>query len=160
MARKIRDQDNAELELILQSLLEEDIDITAREVARRHSALTSASTITRQPNRRQLVERYQMKQNDMRSWQARLRKRSRGQAAELVSAQEEKISELDQAVRVLVTGHVSLIAAVAQVGGMGKLAKFYERFREVRDQLSNLNAVPGHVGAPGAIPLRDRHEPR
>jgi hypothetical protein len=160
MARKVQDQGNKELELILQSLLDEDMDITAREVARRHSALSSASTITRQSTRRQLVEHYQMKQRDMRVWQERLRKRSKGQTAELVSTQEANISKLDQSVRVLVAGHISLIAAVAQVGGMGKLAKFYERFREIRDQLSDLNALPDSVDATGAIPIRDNSDSR
>lgn len=158
MAPKIQDKDNAELKLVLQSLLDEDIDITAREVARRHSTLKSASTITRQPNRRQLVESYQIQQNDMRSWQARLRKRSKGQTAELVSVREAKINELDQAVRVLITGHVSLIAAVAQVGGMGKLAKFYEQFRDVRAQLSNLNAIPEILGGSSVTLLSDSED--
>ncbi|BEV15524.1 hypothetical protein HBDW_23120 [Herbaspirillum sp. DW155] len=124
MPRKLQDKDNRELLQVLQMLLDADIDITAREVARRHGTLSSASTITRHPGRRELVEDFQTKQQDMREWQKRLRKRSKGQTAELVSTQEAKIVQLDQSVRVLIAGHLSLIAAVAQVGGMGKLAKF------------------------------------
>lgn len=142
MPRKPQDQDNSELEQILQMLLDTDINITAREVARHHSKLSCASTITRHPGRRQLVELYKTKQQDMREWQKRLRKRSKGKTAELVTTQEAKIAQLDRSVRVLVAGHLSLIAAVGQVGGMGKLAKFYERFREIRDQLSALEAIP------------------
>jgi len=155
MPRKLQDQNNRELEQVLQMLLDADIDITAREVARRHSVLSSASTITRHPGRRQLVEDFQTKQQDMREWQKRLRKRSKGQTAELVSNQEAKIDQLDQSVRVLIAGHLSLIAAVAQVGGMGKLVKFYERFREVRDQLANLKAIPDGLESDEATPIRD-----
>lgn len=156
MPRKLQDQDNRELEQVLQMLLDADIDITAREVARRHSTLSSASTITRHPGRRQLVEDFQTKQQNMREWQKRLRKRSKGQTAELVSTQEARIDQLDQSVRVLIAGHLSLIAAVAQVCGMGKLVKFYERFREVRDQLANLTAIPDGLENDEATPIRDR----
>jgi len=155
MPRKLQDKDNRELLQVLQMLLDADIDITAREVARRHRTLSSASTITRHPGRRELVEDFQTKQQDMREWQKRLRKRSKGQTAELVSTQEAKIAQLDQSVRVLIAGHLSLIAAVAQVGGMGRLAKFYERFREVRDQLADLKAIPDGLENDESTPIRN-----
>jgi hypothetical protein len=37
------------------------------------------------------------------------------------------------------------------VGGMSKLAKFYERFREVRIQLSDIGSIPGDFATLGAI---------
>lgn len=159
MARKLQDQDNKELEAVLQALLAEDVGITAREVARRHSALASASTITRHPVRRQLLESYQNQQAEMRRWRTKLGKRSKEQTAELLTKQEAKVLELEHAVTALVAGHVSLIAAVAQVGGMAKLSKFYDRFREIRDELSRLNAIPTEFPLPNAIDIwKSRNE--
>ena len=40
--------------------------------------------------------------------------------------------------------HLALIAAVAQIGGMGKLTKFYENFRDIRNQLQDAGALPPH----------------
>lgn len=157
MARKTQDEDNRELEGVLQKLLNENIDITAREIARRHSLLSSASTITRHLGRRKLVEEYQRRQSEMRAWQARLGKRSKEQVAGELAAQQAKISELDETVRTLVTGHVALIAAVAQVGGMSKLAKFYENFRDVRHQLTLSGAIPDDIRAPELVKFPRRH---
>lgn len=156
MARKTQDQDNRELDSVLQELLTQNINITAREVARRHSSLSSASTITRHLERRKLLEDYQKRQSEMRTWQDRLGKRSKEQVAGELAAQQARISELDETVRTLVTGHVALIAAVAQVGGMSKLSKFYENFREVRQQLIQVSAIANDIAAPELVKFPGR----
>ena len=104
MARKLQDQDNKKLEAFLQALLAEDVGITAREVARRHGALTSASTITRHPVRRLLLESYQNQQAVMRRWRTTLGKRSKKQTAELLTNQEAEVIELEHTVNTLVAG--------------------------------------------------------
>lgn len=156
MARKTQDQDNSELQAILRELLDQNIAITAREIARRHSSLSSASAITRHPGRRQLVEEYKNRQVEMRTWQDRMGKRSKENVAEQLAVQEAKILKLDQTVQTLVTGHVAPIAAVAQVGGMSKLSKFYENFREVRHQLVQARAIPQDVTLPELLKFPDR----
>jgi predicted metal-dependent hydrolase len=156
VARKTKDEDNRELDSVLQELLNQNVDITAREVARRHSSFSSASTITRHPERRKLLENYQKHQSEMRTWQDRLGKRSKEQVAGELAAQQVKISELDETVRTLVTGHVALIAAVAQVGGMSKLSKFYENFREVRQQLIKAGAIADDIAAPELVKFPGR----
>ena len=148
MARKTQDEDNSELESVLQTLLENNIDITAREVARRHNSLSSASTITRQPTRRLLLGQYQQRQAEMRVWQNRMGKRSKEQVADNLTVQQAKIDKLNMSLQALITGHFALVAAVAQAGGMSKLSKFYTSFRDVRDQLSELGALPDGVVAP------------
>lgn len=155
MARKTQDPDNSELHGVLVTLLEDNVDITAREVARRHSSFSSASTITRQPERRVLLEQYQERQTQMRAWQNRVGKKSKEQIADVLTVQEAKIDKLDKSVRALVAGHVALIAAVAQVGGMSKLSKFYASFRDVRIQLSELGALPHDSIAPEPSNLSD-----
>lgn len=156
VARKTQDEDNRELERVLQELLNQNTAITAREVARRHSSLSSASTITRHLGRRNMVEEYQKRQSEMRAWQDRLGKRSKEQVAGDLAAQQAKISELDATVQTLVTGHVALLAAVAQVGGMSKLSKFYENFREVRQQLTQTGAIPHDIPTPELVKLPGR----
>jgi hypothetical protein len=47
---------------ILESLLERDVDFTARAVARLHPSLKAASSITRSESRRTLVAQYRHRQ--------------------------------------------------------------------------------------------------
>jgi hypothetical protein len=145
MARHPVDQEHGELARILEELLNTDTDITAREVARRHTSLASASTITRNAERRQLLERYQQRQAELRRWKGRLTKTSRDEAAGKLARQEARIIDLETTVKTLMQGHLALIAAVAEVGGMTKLAKFYEHFRDVRNRLRDLGALPAEV---------------
>jgi hypothetical protein len=145
MARNTIDEQHKELTDILEELISRDIDITAREIIRRHSTLSSASAITRHLKRREFLEAYQARQNALRQWKGRLNKQSKDQAAATLALQAARILELETTVRTLTQGHLALIAAVAQVGGMGKLAKFYENFREVRNQLQ-------YAGAIGIVP--------
>jgi hypothetical protein len=60
-----------------------------------------------------------------------------------LALQQTRISELESTVKTLATGHLAMIAAVAQVGGMGKLKKFYENFGDIRNALQDAGALPG-----------------
>jgi hypothetical protein len=142
MARNTLDEQHIEFTTILEELLASNQAITAREIARRHSTLSSASTITRHPKRRELLEDYQKRQGELRHWKNRLGKTSKDQIATKLEAQQARILELEITVNTITTGHVALIAAVAQVGGIGKLTKFYENFREVRNRLQDAGAIP------------------
>ena len=148
MARNTLDEQYIEFTGILDELLTSDQDITAREVVRRHSSLSSASTVTRHPRRRELLEAYQKRQDELRQWKGRLGKISKDQTATKVASQHARIIELETTVKTLTTGHLALIAAVAQLGGMGKLAKFYEDFREVRNRLQDAGAIPENISEP------------
>lgn len=142
MARKTLDEQHIELTKILEDLLSEDQDITLRAVSRRHSTLKSASTITRHPQRRELVVKFRERQAELRLWKGRLGKTSKEGVANKLATQDTRIEELERLVGTLTTGHLALIAAVGQVGGMGKLAKFYENFREIRKSLYEAGAIP------------------
>ena len=141
MARNTLDEQHIEFTNILEELLASDQAITAREIVRRHSTFSSASTITRHPERRELLEDYQKRQGELRRWKSRLGKTSKDEIASKLESQQSHILELETKVKTLTTGHLALIAAVAQVGGMGKLAKFYENYREVRNQLYDAGAI-------------------
>jgi polyhydroxyalkanoate synthesis regulator phasin len=139
---------HSELVRVLDAMLACDADITAREVARRHPAMASASTITRHPERRQLLTNYQQRQDELRQWKGRLSKTSKGETAARLASQQARIDALETTVQTLTQGHLALIAAVAQVGGMGKLAKYYEQFSEVRNRLLDAGALPADVPPP------------
>jgi hypothetical protein len=149
MARNTLDEQHVEFTKILEDLLSEDQNITAREIARRHTTLKSASTITRHPKRRELMLAYQAQQSELRLWKGRLSKTSKEGAASKLASQQSRIDELEKLLDTLTTGHISLIAAVAQVGGMGKLLKFYENFRDIRNRLYDAGAIP----AEGKVPI-------
>jgi hypothetical protein len=142
VARNTLDEQHIEFTNILEELLASDQAITAREIARRHSTLSSASTITRHPKRRELLESYQKRQGELRHWKSRLGKTSKDEIATKLESQQARIIELETTVKTITTGHIALIAAVAQIGGMGKLAKFYENFREIRNSLQDAGAIP------------------
>lgn len=142
MARNTLDEQHEELTKILDELLSDDQNITAREVVRRHSTLSSASAVTRHPMRREILETYQQRQIELRLWKSRMGKNSKEDTATKLATQQAHIVALENTVNILTTGHVSLIAAVAQLGGMGKLAKFYANFREIRNSLFDGGAIP------------------
>jgi hypothetical protein len=142
MARRTVDELNRELTLVLEKLLEEDADITARAVIRLHSSLSNASAITRNEERQRLVAQYQERQRELRRWHGRVNKQSRDRTASELAKKDHRISELEAQVAALVDSHVAMIAAVGEVGGMAKLVKFYEHYRDIRNRLHELGAIP------------------
>jgi hypothetical protein len=117
---------------ILQEMLDSNETITARAVARNHPSLKHASSITRSPARSELLSRFQMQQNQYRVWQERMPKRSREQLADQLAQKDSRIVELERQVEVLRVSHVAMIRTVGELGGMGKLLKLYEGYREVK----------------------------
>ena len=148
MARQTVDESNEQLTRVLEKLLEEDADITARAVARLHPSLSNASAITRNEERQRLVTHYQERQRALRRWHGRLNKQSRDKTASELTKKDHRISELEAQVAALADSHVAMIAAVGEMGGMGKLVKFYERYRDIRNRLHELGALPGTEGSP------------
>jgi hypothetical protein len=146
------DESNKDLTLVLEKLLEEDTEITARAVARLHPSLANASAITRNEERQRLVAQYQERQRALRGWQSRLNKQSRDKTASELAKKDHRISELQAQVAALADSHVAMIAAVGEMGGMAKLVKFYERYRDIRNRLHELGALPDTEGS--------RHERR
>lgn len=95
MARNTIDDNHNELVNILEDLLASDTDITAREVARRHTLFSSASTITRHVDRRNLLDNYQQKQIELRQWKGKLKKTSKEDTARKLASQQARINQLE-----------------------------------------------------------------
>jgi hypothetical protein len=152
VARNTIDRKHTELTLILEDLLAQNLDITAREAARRHSLFSDASTITRHPDRRALLADYQKRQQEARRCVAQVVKSSKEDTANKLAGQQHIIDELTKKVEILTTGHLALFKAVGKLGGTAKLVKYYDEYREVRNSLVGLGALPKEISTP--IPLR------
>jgi hypothetical protein len=127
---------------ILESLLERDVDITARAVARLHPSLKAASSITRSESRSTLLAQYRLRQNEFRRWRGRVGKRAGDQNAATLVDKQSRIDQMETMVALLTASHVALLRSLGELGGFAKWAAFYERFREARDALQKIGAIP------------------
>lgn len=131
-----------EMRLVLDDLLSRDEDITARAVARLHPRIKAASSITRSIERSRLLSSYQQRQAEFRRWRGRPAKLAGAAAASALADRDFSISELESQVALLTSSHVALIRAVGELGGFSKWAQFYQSYRDSRDRLIQLGALP------------------
>lgn len=127
---------------ILEWLLDRDIDITARAVARLHPSLKAASSITRNESRNTLVAQYRHRQNEYPRWRGRAGKRSGDQNAAALVDKQIRIDQMETTVALLTASHVALLRSLGELGGFAKWAAFYERFHEARDAIQKVGAIP------------------
>jgi hypothetical protein len=130
-----------EMRHVLDELLAQDEDITARAVARLHPRINAASSITRSPLRSQLLSDYQQRQTEFRRWGGRLKKMSGAAASEALASRDTRIAELEAQIALLTASHVAMIRAVGELGGFSKWAAFFEHFKDTREQLMQLGAL-------------------
>lgn len=131
-----------EMEKILLEMLDNDEEITARGVIRRHSGLKAASSITRNTERSALLAKYQAKQDEFQMWRKRMGKRSKDSTAMNMADKDIRIAELERQVELLTASHVAMIRAVGELGGFSKWAKFYDNYKSVREELAKMGALP------------------
>ena len=136
---------DAEMRAILETLLADDQDITARAVARMHPTIKAASSITRSESRTGLLADYQKRQEDYRAWRGRIGKQSGGNTAAVLAKKDQRIAQLEASVQILTTSHVALLRAVGAMGGFSRWAHFFEKHQEVRRTLADLGAMPDNV---------------
>ena len=127
---------------ILEEMLEADVKITARAVARKHPSVKHASSITRNDTRVALLRQFQAKQKQYREWHDRAPKRSRDQLARQLAQKDARITELERQVEALRISHMAMIRAVGELGGMPKLLKLYEGVRHVRAEPDKMRLLP------------------
>lgn len=136
-----RPEDDAMIQ-VLEQLLAEDVDITARAVARHHPSLKAASSITRSPMRMDLLSKYQERQASYRRWNGRIKRMSGVEQSSILAARDARIAELEATVQLLTASHVAMLRTVGELGGFSKWTKFYEDYSSVVDKLSTLGALP------------------
>jgi hypothetical protein len=147
VARKTHDPLHEELRAVLNGLLERNDDVTARAVARLHSTVKNASGIVRHPERRQILEQYQTRQQELRTAIGKVRQSGTSAAAVKLQASAERIRELEENEAARVASHLAMIHAVAEMGGTAKLQLFYKRFSVIRDALAREGSLPSKLSA-------------
>ncbi|MGX0137974.1 hypothetical protein ACUXG4_006240 [Cupriavidus metallidurans] len=141
-ANEAASADDGKMREILELLLTDDEDISARAVARLHPSIKAASSITRSESRRRLLAEYQQRQAEYRRWRGRAAKRPGADMAATLADKDLRITELEATVQLLTASHLAMLRAVGELGGFSKWARFYEQYRDARDKLAKLGALP------------------
>jgi len=140
------------LEQTLESMLLDDERISARGLARRlKPALNHATDITRQPQRRALLEKYQARQTELRTVMAKADKQSKANLSARIACKDGEIAALTRQRDILIASHKAMILAVGEMGGMNAWRRFFERYQGVVDEMRRLGAMPTE----NALNLRD-----
>ena len=123
---------------ILEELIEKDITITAREIARRHSAFNHAASITRNSNRQQLLHEFQEKQTLVRKLTDSAKRIAKSALITDLAEKERKIAMLEEQVQFLTASHIAMLRAVGQIGGMEIWRSFFKDFSKLQTLLKDL----------------------
>lgn len=136
--RALLDPSNIELIKILDQLALEDVDITAREIARHHSVLKNASAFTRNPARMKLIVESRQKQLKARAVAISLASSVEYDRKSERSARDSEALALQ--LKRMIAAHAGLIRAVQLAGGMSALERFWKEYKEVGDAVQMLDA--------------------
>lgn len=136
------DASHDELTRVLSELLAADIDITVREVARRHSSLKNASAFTRNKSRLALITKAQDTQSAARAVDSNPLVQKAATLSEQLAAKSARVAELEQQVRCLVASHAACVRAVMRHGGVQALQRFWKDYAELATELERLGALP------------------
>jgi hypothetical protein len=150
-ATSLAPSDENKMRDILEMLLEQDDNITARAVARLHPTIRSASSITRSETRSAVLAEYQCRQKDYRRWRGSVGKQSRVQVAATIADKDIRIADLESQVELLAASHLAMLRVVGELGGFGKWAAFYYQSREARQRLERLGATPSFPAVDSSI---------
>jgi len=130
------------MERVLQQMLDNNENITARGVVNKLECLKAASSITRNPRRVALLTVFQERQREFRKWQGRVGKTSKENVAQALAARESKIADLQRQVDLLTASHIAMIRVVGELGGYAKWAEFFESYQSIHDALLSMKAIP------------------
>lgn len=131
-----------DMERVLQQMLDNNENITARGVVSKLVCLKAASSITRNPHRVALLMVFQERQKEFRKWQGRVGKTSKENVAQALAARDLRIADLQRQVELLTASHIAMIRVVGELGGYGQWAKFFESYQSIHDALHSMRAIP------------------
>ncbi|MBZ9892948.1 hypothetical protein LB545_01235 [Mesorhizobium sp. BR1-1-6] len=118
-------------------LIDHDLDVTARAVARRVDV--APSTITRDDDRMKAVEDGIREQARLRAIVAR-DKSSREELLARLEREKKTVAKLERQVAILTASHRAMLMAVGEIGGVAAWRKFFAKHEEIRQELIALNA--------------------
>lgn len=131
------------LEEILEAMLLDDIDVTARGVTRRAgSPFRHASNITRVAERKRLLDSYRERQAKLRTVMERADKQSKTNLISRIAKLEDGKSTAEAERDVLIASHKAMLLAVGEMGGMAAWRKFFEHWEAAAEDLRRLKALP------------------
>lgn len=131
------------LESILKRMLDGNITITARSITRQNdSPFKHASDLTRNSDRKNLVETYQARQQELRALIEKTDKSSRTNLQARVARLVKENELLKEELELLVASHKAMLLAVGEMGGMAAWRRFFPTWEETRKRLSKLRALP------------------
>ncbi|WP_334106629.1 hypothetical protein [Methylobacillus sp.] len=132
-----------ELETILQRMLNDNVVISARAVIReKDSPFRHASDITRQPERKMLLDQYQERQCKLRVLMEKTDKQSRTNLQARVARLKQENETLKAERDLLIASHKAMLLAIGEMGGMAAWRKLFPNWDETRQRLSQLQALP------------------
>jgi hypothetical protein len=116
--------------------------ISARGVLRHLSDVRAASSLTRDPLRRALLDEYRERQAERLAWSERAWKLSVARLETVLAARDRTIADLEHRVQLLVASHRALVDAVGELGGLPKWKQVFERYERCVRELADLGAMP------------------
>lgn len=144
-----------EFETILQRMLNDNVVITARSVTREQGCpFKHASDITRQPERKALLDQYKARQSELRALVEKTDKQSRTNLQARVARLTQENETLQAERDLLIASHKAMLLAVGEMGGMAAWRKFFPAWEETRQQLTALQALPSAKILPALAPKK------
>ena len=140
--RPILDRDHTELSAILAQLLADDVDVTAREVARRHSTLKNVTAFTRNAQRTRLIDEAKRRQTEARAIALGPHRQRMASVSEQLQRKTEESTQLQAQLSALVASHVACVRAVLRNGGIQALERFWKDYKDIGDSIRAAGAVP------------------
>ena len=123
-----------------EDLINSDLEVTAREIARRIDV--APSSITRDPHRKEIVEAAKSKQSELRAWRKRQAKQSRDRDAESLAEKDLRITELERRNDLLIASHKAMVMAIGEFGGIAGWQRFFPHWQQVEELLRDMSAMP------------------
>jgi hypothetical protein len=140
--RPVKDAEHSDLREVLESLIANDVDVTVREVARRHPTLKNASAFTRSEARVALIEQARQRQQDARKVRAGPEAEKALTLSEALEQRTQRVEQLELQVKQLVASHAACVRAVMMHGGMASLERFWAEYKAIGEGMKALGAVP------------------
>jgi len=124
-------------------MLLDNEDISARAAVRRlPGAFKHATDITRQTDRRGLLEEYRLRQAELRTVIEKSNKQSKTNLSAAIERKDREIEVLTRQRDLLVASHKAMILAVGEMRGMKAWQRFFTHYQEVVDELREIGAMP------------------
>ena len=131
------------MEETLEAMILDDEDISARGLVRRmDSVFKHATDVTRPPDRRAMLERFQARQTELRQVMSKADKTSKVNLSVRIARKDEEIETLTAQRDLLIASHRAMILAVGEMGGMQAWRRFFDAYQGTLDALRDLGAMP------------------